>query len=320
MRADRLVSILLLLQNQGKLTTRQLAEKLEVAERTILRDMEALSIAGIPVYAERGNKGGWRLTAGYRTTVTGMKAEELTSLLISAHPGVQRDLGIEQHFDRAFQKLLASSAPSFKQSAEQMRQKIHIDGAGWHAGNGEETYPYLTAVQEAVWGECKLFIRYPRGEELVERIVCPLGLVAKRSVWYVVADVEEQLRTYRVSRLAYAEVLPERFSRPESFQLAEYWESSTAAFKQTLPRYETSLLLNAPLLGRMEHDRYVRVREWTAADKEGWLQASVEFHTLTHACETLLSYGAAVEVLGPLELRQAVISTTRAIADLYGEE
>ena len=151
MRADRLVSILLLLQNQGKLTTRQLADKLEVAERTIMRDMEALSMAGIPVYAERGNQGGWQLAAGYRTTVTGMKAEEFTSLLISAHPGLQRDLGIEQHFDQAYQKLLAASSPAFKQSAEQMRQKIHIDGAGCHGGQGEQACPYLTTAQEAVW-------------------------------------------------------------------------------------------------------------------------------------------------------------------------
>ena len=143
--------------------------------------------------------------------------------------------------------------------------------------------------------------------------------MAKRSVWYLVAETEEQLRTYRVSRLAYAEVLPERFTRPEGFELARYWDSSTAEFKLKLPRYETSLRLTSALLGRLEQDRYIRVLREAAADKEGWLLVTAEFHTLPHACETLLSYGAAVEVLAPLELRDAVISASRAIVAIYDD-
>ena len=314
MRADRLLSILLLLQNQGKLTSRSLADKLEVSERTIMRDMEALSMSGVPVFAERGSQGGWFLTEGYRTNLTGMKAEEFISLVISAHPGLLTDLGIKEHFDSAFQKLLASSPASLKQSTELVRQKIHIDGAGWHQGS--ESNPYLTIVQEAVWAECKLCIHYKRNQDIAVRIVHPIGLVAKRSVWYLVAEINGEFRTYRISRIVHAELLQATFSRPKNFDLAQYWEESTAEFKQSVPSYLTSISMRSQLLPRLEQQRYIRVLQLEPEEK-GWIKALIDCETIEYGCETILSFGASVEVISPPELRAMVLSESQAIVDLY---
>ena len=235
MRADRLLTILLLLQNGGKMTSRSLAQQLEVSNRTIIRDMEALCAAGIPIYAERGANGGWVLDEKYRTNLTGMRPEEILSLLITSHDNLLSDLGIKQHFDAAYQKLLTSSPDTIQKDAEIIRQRIHIDGVSWHPS--DESFPYLSTIQEAVWSDRQLFIRYQKEHEQVERVVYPLGLVAKRSVWYLVAETNQEMRTYRISRLLEVQLLMETFQRPSSFSLAQYWGQSTAQFKARLPRY-----------------------------------------------------------------------------------
>ncbi|MGD8191889.1 helix-turn-helix transcriptional regulator [Brevibacillus ginsengisoli] len=314
MRADRMLTILLLLQNEGKMSSRKLAQRLEVSERTIIRDMEALSMSGVPVYAERGSCGGWLLAEGYRTKLTGMKAEELISLVISSHPGLLTDLGIKKHFDVALQKLLASSPASIQKNIELIQKKIHIDGAGWHQTS--ESYPYLTTVQEAVWAECTLCMHYKREKDIVIRTVHPLGLVAKRSVWYLLAESDGEIRTYRVSRIVHAELLNESFPYPIDFNLAQQWEQSTIQFQQNLPRYPATLKINEQLLDRLEQERYLTVLETKPAEN-GLLEAIVQFATLEHACEKVLSFGSFAEVIAPEELRAKVISETQAVINLY---
>jgi predicted DNA-binding transcriptional regulator YafY len=313
-RADRLLKILLLLQNEGKRTTAELADRLEVSQRTVMRDMEALSMAGVPVYAARGRDGGWLLPESYRTNLTGLKSEEFLSLIISAHPKLLADLGFKTHFDAAFQKLLASSPAVIRQSAEIVWKKIHIDGAGWHPAN--EAYPCLPTVREAVWTERKLSFIYRRDDGDAERTVHPLGLVAKRSVWYLVAEIEGSVRTYRISRIKEARLLDETFVRPPDFDLAKYWEQSTAEFRQNLPRYPARLNIRAAVLDRLQKERYVQVRQTEPAE-DGWIAAEVEFETADSACEIVLSFGPAVRVLAPLELREKVIAAAQAVVNLY---
>ncbi|WP_409345718.1 helix-turn-helix transcriptional regulator [Paenibacillus sp. MBLB4367] len=315
MRADRLVSILLLLQNHGRMSARELAEKLEVSERTIHRDMEALSGAGIPVFAERGSNGGWALTEGYRTNLTGMKSDEILSLLLAHPTGVLTDLGMSGVFDIAYQKLLASFPAASRQDAETARQRIHVDGAGWH--QSVERFPLLPVVQEAIWGDKKLHIRYMREESSVERIVEPLGLVAKSSIWYFVARVDGELRTYRISRLLSAQMLEETFERPEPFDLASYWETSTEQFKSKLPRYPAQIRLGMKDTKRIAQQRYVQLLHVQPPDENGMAIAEVEFHTLESACEIVLGYGGSVEVLVPHELRDKIVYEAQAIIRRY---
>lgn len=318
MRADRLLNLLLLLQNRGKMSSRQLAELLEVSERTIVRDIEALSAAGIPVYAERGSRGGWVLADSYRTNLTGMRPEEIVSLLLANHNELLKDLGIQGDFQAAYQKLLAAAPAPIRQDAELIRERLHIDGAGWHAS--EEAFPWLSAVQEAVWAQRKLRIRYRKEEGITERIIHPLGLVAKRNVWYVAAEQEPdgELRTFRISRLEEASLLDETFMRPEGFDLAAYWEQSTARFKSELPRYVARVRTTEAGLDRLRKERFIKVLQVENSDNQGQILAEVDLQTLDWACGVILRIGRDAEVLEPHELRERVISEAQAILALYG--
>lgn len=314
MRADRLLSILLLLQNNRKMSSRQLAEKLEVSERTIFRDIESLCSAGIPIHAERGSQGGWVLADSYRTNLTGMSEHEISSLLISNYSTLLGDLGIQKHFDSAYQKLLSSTPDAIRRDAEITRQRIHIDGVGWH--KSDEAFPWLSTVQEAVWSQQKLDIVYKKDDATVKRIVLPLGLVAKRNVWYMVAESERFPRTYRISRLLEATLLHETFDRPHDFNLSGYWEQSTLEFKSNLPKYPVRVRLTESRLNRLQRERYMKVLH-IKSDCPGFVVADLEFHTLESAGEILLSCGRDAEVLEPLELRELVIAEATAICSLY---
>lgn len=317
MRADRLLNLLLLLQNRGKMSSRQLAELLEVSERTISRDIEALSAAGIPVYAERGSRGGWVLADSYRTNLTGMRPEEVVSLLLTNHNELLKDLGIQGDFQAAYQKLLAAAPASIRQDAELIRERIHIDGASWHAS--EEAFPWLSTVQEAVWAQRKLRIRYRKEEDVVERIVRPLGLIAKRNVWYVAAEQEPdgELRTFRISRLEEASLLEETFVRPVGFDLAAYWEQSTSRFKSELPRYLARVRTTEAGLNRLRRERFTKVLHAEGPDTQGQFLAEVDLQTLDWACGVILGGGREVEVLEPLELRVRVMAEVQAVLTLY---
>jgi predicted DNA-binding transcriptional regulator YafY len=276
--------------------------------------MGALSIAGIPVFAERGSNGGWVLSEGYRTNVTGMKTEEILSLFLSNTSHLLGDLGIRNHFEVALQKLLAASPSMIRRNAEAVRQRIHIDGAGWHQAN--ESIPYLSIVQEAVWEERELYMQYRRENDIIERIVQPLGLVAKLNIWYFIAEVNGEMRTYRVSRLQSARMLETSFQRPPDFHLAQFWEQSTERFKLNLPRYYAQVRMSETLLPRMAQVRYAQVLR-TQPAKNGWVEADIEFQTLESASEIILAFGPLVEVLVPTELRASVISQARAIVSMY---
>lgn len=317
MRADRLLNLLLLLQNRGKMSSRQLAELLEVSERTIVRDIEALSAAGIPVYAERGSRGGWVLADSYRTNLTGMRPEEIVSLLLTNHNELLKDLGIQGDFQAAYQKLLAATPAPIRQDAEMIRERLHIDGAGWHAS--EEAFPWLAAVQQAVWTQRKLRIRYRKEDDVTERIIHPLGLIAKRNVWYVAAEQEPngELRTFRISRLEEASLLEETFVRPDGFDLAAYWEQSTARFKSELPRYLARIRTNETGLSQLRRERFIKVLHTEGPDNQGQILAEIDLQTLDWACGVILRNGRDVEVLEPQELRERVKSEAQAILTLY---
>ena len=318
MRADRLISILMLLQVHRQLPARELAGRLEVSERTIHRDMEALSAAGIPVIAERGSGGGWRLPPAYRTNLTGLTEAEIQALFLTQPVRLLADLGLARAADAALIKLLAALPALQRQDAEYVRQRIHIDGAGWNPT--EELVPYLPVLQDAIWRERKLRLLYQRGDAVVERLVDPLGLVAKSTVWYLVAAVEGEIRTYRVSRVQGAELTDEPCVRPAGFDLAAYWAESAAQFKATLPRYPALLRLAPDMLYRLHWgSRYVRVEHTDPPDADGWVTARVQFQVEEEACQCVLSLGPHVEVLEPLTLREQVIAQAAQVVAFYAQ-
>lgn len=215
MRASRLVNILLLLQSRGGMTARQLADELEVSVRTIHRDVEELSAAGVPVYAERGPLGGIRLVDGYRTRLTGMTADEAEALFLAGLPGPAAQLGLGTVVAAAQLKVMAALPPELRSRASRLVQQFHLDAAGWFQAN--EEVPHLATLSTAVWEGRNVAVDYDRGD-VVSRTLGPLGLVLKGGVWYVVAAVDGQIRTYRASRVVGATLLDEPVDRPEGFR------------------------------------------------------------------------------------------------------
>lgn len=310
MRGDRLLMILLLLQNHGKLSAVQLAKKLEVSKRTIIRDMDALSAAGVPVYAERGSNGGWKLLEGYSVSLTGMKKDELIALLFGSGSLPSETIGYRKHYAQAFEKLLAASPEAIRREAEAIWDKVHIDGAGWHEAT--EECPFLPVIQKAIWDDRRLAMAYHGSE----RTVSPLGLIAKRNVWYLAADTEAGLRIFRVSRVEYAAIQDETFERPKGFDLAAYWRNSSKQFVERLPSYPAQVRIRADGYELFKQRRYVRIISEAAADN-GFIEADVEFQSLESACNILLGFGAGAEALAPQELRSAIISELAAARQLY---
>ena len=318
MRADRLLSIVLLLQANHQMTSRDLATRLEVSERTIHRDMEALSGVGIPVTAERGSGGGWSLLGDYRTSLTGLTEPEIQSLFLTTSTKLLSDLHLDKAANGALLKLLASLPSRFREGAERARQRIHIDVSGW--SRREEAVPLLPVLQEALWTERKLLITYLRGEhsEPVERLISPFGLVAKGSVWYLVGAVEGSVRTYRVSRVSFAKVLDVMAPIPVDFNLAEYWEQSSSTFKSNAPKYLASFWVSPAVVLRLSFaGRFARVMETDETDARGWKKVHVGFDVEEMACEYAASFGPNVEVIEPVTLREKVIAMTKATLEFY---
>jgi predicted DNA-binding transcriptional regulator YafY len=320
MRADRLVALLLLLQTRGRMTAQELARRLEVSERTIYRDVSALGMAGVPVYAERGPGGGCSLAHGYRTNLTGLTLDEARTLFMSGAPALLRDLGMSKALDDALLKLLAALPSSQRRQAERARERIYVDPAGWSLP--DDVPAHLATIQEAVWSDQRLRMVYNRPTgETVERIADPLGLVAKASIWYLVASVEGNLRTYRISRIAQATVLEEPCRRPDGFDLAAYWTSSSAEFQASWRQYETRVRIAPALLPMLEEiygSRYAAlVREAPPPDGEGWVTLRLQFESLEAARGHILGFGAEMEVLEPDELRASVVRFATETAAFY---
>jgi predicted DNA-binding transcriptional regulator YafY len=319
MRADRLLSILLLLQAHQRMTARELARRLEVSERTILRDMSALGFAGIPVRAERGAGGGWMLLDSYRTTLTGLKEAEIQALFLTRPQRLLADLGLDKAAEVGLLKLLAALPSASRRGAQDISQRIHVDIGGWR--RAEEATPYLPMLQEAVWQERRLRMVYQRGDEsVVERVVDPLGLVAKGSVWYLVAGVEGEPRSYRVSRVREVMLLEQPCARPDGFDLVAWWDRSTAEFTAALPRYLATLGVEASLLRRLRQgERYTQLEAEEPPDAEGWARVEMRFEEERNAVEFILGFGDQIEVIAPEELRTLVIQQAAAILARYDQ-
>ena len=317
MRADRLLSIMLLLQLYRRLTARELARRLEVSERTIQRDMEALSTAGVPVTALRGTGGGWALVEGYRTNLTGLNGAEVQSLFAGVPGSLLADLKLDRASDAAHVKLLAALPESSRADAEYTRRRVHVDVAGW--GSADEALPHLQTIQEAVWLGRKLHFTY--GEECgsgAGRAADPLGLVAKGSVWYLVARAGEEVRSYRVSRFASARVGEELCERPEGFDLAAYWSESVARFKSHAPRYDATFRAHRSVLHLLHYaGRFSRVESVGEPDAGGWAVVRMRFQFEEDACAFALGFGTKVEAVEPAALREKILRAAREAVAFY---
>jgi len=322
MRADRLVSLLLLLQTRGRMTAQALAGQLEVSVRTVYRDVESLGAAGVPIYADRGPAGGYQLLDGYRTRLTGLTSEEAGMLFLAGVPAAAAELGLGSVLATAELKLRAALPGELGDRADRVRERFHLDAPGWF--RAEEPTPHLATVADAVWRERLLVVRYRRWKapREVSRTLHPLGVVLKAGRWYLVARSRERTTAYRVVNILEAEVLDLPAERPAGFDLAAYWQEWTERYEQSVYRMTATVRMKATALDRMGFvfpPEMARVARQSAGppDADGWLLTTVPIESIKHGHIELLKLGAEAEVLAPAELRERFAETARGLAATY---
>ncbi|HYI61606.1 MAG TPA: YafY family protein [Acidimicrobiales bacterium] len=321
MRASRLVQLLLLLQTNGKMTAARLADELEVSVRTIYRDIEALSGAGVPIYAEPGPGGGVRLVDGYRTRLTGLTAEEAEALALSGLPGAASELGLGTVLAAAQLKVDAALPPELRSRAVRMRERFHLDAPGWF--RRDEPVPHLAALSRAVWEEQRVEIRYQKRDGEVSRVLDPLGLVLKAGVWYLVAlsGRTRSYRTFRVGRVRSVKLLDQVCERPPEFDLARHWAEAQEGFLDSWETVPVRVRVQENLAWLVRHVQDPRSAESLATatepDAEGWITFTLQFQSYEVAGYDLMRFGGDLEVLEPAEVRQAVADRAASTVARY---
>lgn len=319
MRASRLLSILMLLQMRGRLSAEALAAEFEVSVRTIYRDIDQLSAAGVPVYAERGRAGGFELHAGYRTRLTGFTPAEAEALLLAGVGDAASALGVGAEAAAAQLKLLASLPQDSGATAQQVAARFHVDPIAWYAR--AESLDILPELAAAVWRSKRIRIRYESWKNVVTRDLDPLGLVLKGGLWYLVAAAREKPRTYRVANIQKLEILDAQARELKRFDLARYWKSWATDFEARLLSGRARVKLS-PLGVRLLRDTSPAAAEAVrqnqrACEPAGWIEAEMPVEDVPYAARQLLRLGAEAEVLGPQELRAAVATEARKVLALY---
>jgi predicted DNA-binding transcriptional regulator YafY len=326
MRADRLLSMLMILQVRGRATAARLAQELEVSERTVYRDVVALSAAGVPVYTDRGPGGGIALLDSYRTTLTGLTGDEIRALFMLSVPAPLVELGVSQELKAALRKLAAALPASYRSEEVRARQRIHLDSRPWNLQLGAIP-SWLATVQQAVWHNQRLWLAYRSFYDArIEIELEPYGLVAKAETWYLVGKRADHLHVIRVSQIVEALILAESFAYPEDFDLPQFWSAWCAAAERNRPAYLVVIRV-AP--GLAEHLPAALTRRSLGMhvtgvnkddlypDEQGWRRLELKFESFEEARSQLLAYGRAVEVLEPQALRLSLVDFAQQIVNFY---
>ncbi|MFT4119852.1 helix-turn-helix transcriptional regulator [Bradyrhizobium sp.] len=320
MRASRMLSILTTLQAKGQVTAPELAEACEVSVRTIYRDIDALAASGVPVYADRGAEGGYRLLDGYRVRLNGLSQNEAEALFLAGLPGPAAALGLDAAMIAAQNKLMAALPAHLRQDASRMQERFHLDAPGWF---GEVEEPrHLRTISGALLRGTMIRIRYRSWRAEKQRRVAPLGLVLKGGSWYLAGLVDGTVRTYRVARVLDCTALDDRFDRPADFDLAAHWQAATLRLEAEMHPNVAVVRLSpfgVKLLDALSQP-YVKARTQLedTADADGWRIARVPVgKTSWHAAAELLRLGPEAEVLEPADLREKMTELTQAMATRY---
>lgn len=315
MRADRLVAVLLLLQARGRVTAAEVAEELEVSERTARRDLDALGMAGLPVYSRQGRNGGWQLLGGGRTDLSGLTAAEARALFLVAGPSSAATPEVRA----ALRKLVRALPESFRDAAQAASGAIVVDPHGWdRTGPTRPPPPLLDAVQQAVVDGARLEIDYvARDRTPSRRIVHPLGVVAKGSNWYLVADTDAGLRTFRVDRLGGVERTGEAAIRPEGFDLAQTWSLISDEVDERRAPLRARALADPDIVWVCRSMLGTRVRIGPRAP-DGRVSLELRGHGLRALAGEIAQLGAHLEVLDPPELREQLAAIGAELSATYG--
>jgi predicted DNA-binding transcriptional regulator YafY len=320
MRADRLISILMLLQSRGRMTARELAGELEVSERTIYRDVVALSAAGLPVYTADGPGGGISLIEEYQTGFTGLLPAELQALAVLEVPEPLIRLGLGGQLKTALLKL-TTAAPEFardRQSAAARR--IHLDASAWRSA--QEPALHLPALRDAVLQDHRARIVF-HGEYHgdIAQVIEPLGLVAKAGAWHLVYQVGEGIRVRNAATITAVEVLQQTFSRPLEFALVPFWQQHCAEVERQQQLFEVRALVLPSLAARLpsllQQGRGILLNTPQKHDGEEWTPMLLTFESFEDARTRLLGFGDALKVLEPQALRCSIFDFACQVCEVY---
>lgn len=310
MRADRLLSLMLVLQTRGKHTAKALAAELGVSRRTILRDVEALSLAGIPIYSEGGHGGGIALDEGYRTSLTGLHTPEVQSLFVASNSTALQEVGLGDAGDRLLLKLLAALPAAHRPTVDHIRQRLMIDPAWWW--KDAQTPPFWDDLQRAVYEDHRIEVMYEHyNGKVVQRLLDPYSLVNKSSLWYLVALREGEFRTYRVSRFHHIAVQTERFTRRPDFDLPTYWNEHLQEFIDSFSEYKITLRVHPE---RLKFVQWLTPGRWQlidTPDSEGWQVIQVVMDSPQLAKMLVFGLGAQGQVISPPDLLASVRADAR---------
>lgn len=317
MRASRLLAILTTLQARGHVTAQALAAECEVSVRTIYRDVDALSAAGIPIYSVQGSSGGYRLLDGYRVRLNGFSSTEAEALFLAGLTRQAADLGLAAVAASARTKFLAALPEAMRSGS--LRTRFHFDAPAWFAE--PEVLEHLPSIADAVWNQHPINMQYESRQRAQQRLVEPLGIVLKGGVWYLVAQVASDVRTFRVSRIEKLTVLETRFDYPKTFDLESHWAESTRRYEKDLHPNRAKIRLSPLGIELMAEllPPYVRkgamISEET--DARGWREVTVSVAAMPKAAMEMLRFGKEAEVIGPPELREEMSKVLQVLAQTY---
>jgi predicted DNA-binding transcriptional regulator YafY len=313
---------MLLLHAKGRLTAQTLAHQLEVSERTIYRDIDALNTAGVPIYVQPGVNGGVFLDENYRISLTGLTRAEVQALFVSSNARPLAALGLESAVEATLLKLFAALPSAHQAEVERLRSRFYIDPANWF--QVVEAPALLPILQQAVWEDRALQIKYQAVEgEWFEGVVNAYALVAKANVLYLVAEKRPgEFRNYRIGRIKQAALTENHFIRQPDFDLAAYWEKSCRQFEQLsleqFPPYQATLRVHRQAFWYFPGYMEGRYQQLGDPDAAGWVRLRVTFESIGDARMRILGLGSGVEVIEPNDLRDSVIETACAVANAYG--
>lgn len=315
MKADRLISILMLLQIHKKLTANELAQKLEVSVRTIYRDVESLSSLGIPVFSDRGTNGGIELLGDYKTSLNGINDDEIYSLFLPTGDKILEDLGIQKLKDSTILKLLGNSSPYQIKEVENIQNYIYIDMHTWSENPTTVNKDILSVLQNAIWNHKVLKIVYKKINETKEVILNPLGLVCKRGIWYLIGINAEVIKTYKVISIESGLLIDEHFDRPSDFNLEAHWKSSTSNFKSLIPKYIFTFKVNPSIINHIKERKFITISNEVVKNNEIYLDIS--FDAIWQGIEFAFTYGKNIKIIRPIEAIDEIRIKASEVIKLY---
>ena len=315
MKAERLISILILIQKNNKMTAKELAGKLEVSTRTIHRDIESISTLGIPIFTERGTNGGIKLLGDYKTTLTGLTNKELFSLFVPAGDKILEDLGLEKPKESTYLKLTSDSNIAQIKELENIKNYLYVDLSNWDDTITYNSKELLTLLQQALWSNSSIEYLYTKISENKIVLANPLGLVCKKGIWYLIALNNNIIKTYKLSSISKAKILNNTFTRPTDFNLENHWKSSTQNFRKTIPQYLFEFKVTQSTYHHIKARKFIKILFEKTIGNIIFLE--IEFNDIWAGVEFAFTYGKNLEILSPPQAITEIQRKANEILSLY---